>query len=258
MHKQTVFILMVFMAISVLGAVQNLAIGLNTPSMLTNWQGEINIGHRFYGQFNHEPFDTFLGTSWGANTNISYRQHLLMGTEVKLGYTSANKQYEAGAAWSFVPETLPLRAQVDVTYASFVKPLSTDRDTDIGVMLSAQNEQLWDCLTLTLNVGYNTYYQKAAFGAGADVLITNMITDGIHLLGEYYPMMSETNESDNPYLVGKHNSWAAGIEVDTWGHSFIFSVGNDPFHFSTPQLSLGTTTKGVPYLGFNIKRRINF
>jgi len=254
MKKQLLFVVMILVGISFLGAYQANSIGLITPSSLENVQGEINLGHRFYGQVNHNTLDTFFGSSSGANAFVGYRQHILFGTEAKISYTSANKQYEVGGAWQYAPEDLPVKAQLDVSAASFVKNLSTKRATDIGIMLSAQNKPIWNKMIFTLNAGYNTYYQRLALGLGTQI----MITDDLSLLGEYYPLLNDENSSDNVYHVGNHSAFAFGVAFDTYGHSFIFSLGNDPYHINTAGHSLGADSKGELHLGFNIKRRLGF
>ncbi|HPS39158.1 MAG TPA: hypothetical protein PL124_07070, partial [Candidatus Cloacimonadota bacterium] len=79
MKKQLLFVVMILVGISFLGAYQANSIGLITPSSLENVQGEINLGHRFYGQVNHNTLDTFFGSSSGANAFVGYRQHILFG-----------------------------------------------------------------------------------------------------------------------------------------------------------------------------------
>ena len=228
------------------------AIGLTTPSGLDDLQGQIGFGHRFYGVVNHDVMETFFGTSWGANAQVGYRQHLVSGSEIKLGYTSAFKQYEIGAAWKFTPQEFPVTAQIDATYSSF-KPLGfMDRETDIGVLVSAQSEPFFDRLVLTANAGYNSYYERVAAGVGVNL----KLTDTVSILGEYYPLLDDENSSDNVYAVSDHSAFSAGLKLETWGHSFVLCVGN-AYAFDPVQNSLGAVSKGKLHLGFNIKRRFD-
>ena len=254
MKKLVLFVMIILGLISLLGAYQSNSIGLNTPSSLTTLQTEINFAHRFYGRFNHDMLDTFFGSSSGANVNVGIRQHLVLGTEAKLNYYSANKKYELGAAWQYAPEDGPVQVQLDLSTASFIRDFSTQRKTDFGIMLSAQNEPLYGRLIFTLNAGYNTYYERLAAGLGTQILLT----DDLSILGEFYPLLDDENSSDNVYHVADENAFAFGIAYDLYGHSFIFSLGNDPYHFSTPGHSLGADSKGDLHFGFNVKRRLNF
>lgn len=254
MKKLALVSAVILLGISFLGAYHSNSIGLYTPSTLQNVQGEINLGHRFYGQVNHDVLDSFFGSSSGANAIVGYRQHFLFGAEAKIAYHTANKQLELGAAWQYHNDEFPVKLQLDAGYASFRKEFSTDRESDIGIMLSAQNKPIADRLIFTLNTGYNTYYERLALGLGTQILLT----DDISLLGEFYPLLDDENSSDNVYSVGKHSAFAAGIALDTYGHSFIFSLGNDPMHFNTAGHSLGADNKGILHLGFNIKRRLGF
>lgn len=254
MKKQILLALLVLLGISFLSAYQANSIGLFTPSSLDNIQGEINLGHRFYGKVNHDVLGTFFGTSMGANATLGYRQHILFGTEAKLAYTSANKMYELGAAWRYATDESPVKAQIDLTAAFFDKELSSDRASDFGVMLSAQNKPVWNRLIFTLNAGYNTYYQRLALGVGTQI----MITDDLSLLGEFYPLLNSEDSLDPIFAVGDHSAFAAGIAFDTYGHSFVFSLGNDPYHFNTAGHGLGTEYKDTLHLGFNIRRRLGF
>lgn len=252
MKKQILFVIILMLGLGALCAYQSNSIGLFTPSSLDNLQGELGLAHNFYGQFNHKPLDTFLGSSMGANVNLSYRQHLVLGTEGKISYTSSNKKYELGGAWRYYKEEAPVKVQLDLTAASFIKEMSTKRTTDFGAMLSVQNKPLMDRLIFTLNAGYNTYYQRLATGIGAQV----MLTDDLSILGEYYPLLDDTNSSDNVYSVGDKSAFAFGLAYDLYGHTFAFNLGNDPYHHDTVGHALGTYTKGVLSLGFNIKRRL--
>lgn len=252
MNKRTLALAFFLLAALCLSAETFSAVSLTTPSDLENFKSEVGFAHRFYGVVNHEPLDTFFGTSWGANVQAGFRQHLVKGTELKLAYISALKQYQVGAAWQFTPRDFPLNAQIDVTYASF-KPLGIfDRETDIGVLLSAQSDAFFDRLAVTLNAGYNTYYERIAAGVGVHLLLT----EDLSLIGEYYPLLEDANNSDNLYQVGDHSAFSAGLKMDTWGHSFVLSVSNAAA-FDPTQNSLGADSKGKLQLGFNIKRRLS-
>lgn len=242
------------LAIGGLAAYQNHAIGLYTPSALEESQGEFNIGHRFYGAVNEDPIETFFGMNNGTNANVSYRHHLPLDLEAKLGYTSSLNQYEIGVAWLLPFQILSIQTQADVSLSWLDRPGTNDRTTDIGVYVSAQNEPLFKRLAFTVNAGYNTLYERIALGLGVNLKLLEKVS----LLGEYYPLLDTAQGSQEAQtLVGSHSAFSFGIKIDTYNHNFIFSLGNAD-NFNPGRLALGSYNRNDLHFGFNIKRRLNF
>ncbi len=237
-----------------LGAYQYHAFGLYTPSVLEGWQGEFNVGHRFYGEILEEPIDNFFGMGAGTNANLSFRQHLPLDLEAKLGHTSSLNQYELGAAWKIPFEMFTLKSQADINLSWLDRPASNERTTDIGAWISAQNEPLFGRLVITANLGYNTLYERLGCGLGINV----SLLDRLSLLGEFYPLLDpEKGSPEALALMGEYPAFAAGIKLDTHNHNFLLSVGNAQ-HFNPARLALGAYSRSDLHFGFNIKRRLSF
>lgn len=251
MKMRILFLAVLALSLSLLGAYQSHSIGLFTPSTLENLQSEVNISHNFYGRINHDVIDTFFGTAGGANAGLGFRQHLFAGLEARIGYNTPLMEYNLGAAWQYAPEEWPAKLQLDVVYSSFE---IGKRRSDLGIYLTAQNRPIVDRMIFTLNAGYNTYYERIGLGLGTQFLIT----DKISLLGEIYPLLNDDNDSDNPYSVGNYSAYAFGAAFDADPYSFQVNIGNDPVHHNTAGHSLGAANKGNLHLGFNVKRRLGF
>jgi len=237
--------------ISDLNAYQNSAPTLITPTSLSPRESEINLAHRFYGPVNEKPLDTFFGMNAGANVSLSLRHNFWKTLEAKAGYTRSGKQYELGAAYRFTPNDFPVQAQVDCRYFSFVQPADNERHGNLLYLVSAQTNPLAGRLITTLNAGYDGYYERLINGAGLQVLITEKLS----LIGEYYPVWDRDSAPTvvKQYL-GKYDAFCIALKADTYGHHFIFSVGNA--NGMDPRIqSLGTDNREL-HMGFNIQRRL--
>lgn len=240
--------------VAALAGYQHSGINLVSPSVLNAREAEFNLGHRFYGTVWEDPLDTFFGMNAGANVQVGYRQNFGHGAEARAAYTRKFNQYEVGASWSFLPADYPLQAQADIAYVSFAIPQMDERRGNFRYTLSAQNKPLWDRLVMTVNAGYEGYYERFISGVGVAVLAT----ESVALIGEYYPTLDRESASDQLSAnLGAHDAFALGIKIDTYGHNFIFSVGNAD-HFEIGRQSLGTNNANKLRFGFNIRRRLYF
>ena len=73
----------------------------------------------------------------------------------------------------------------------------------------------------------------------------------VAVIGEYYPVFARDGERTGP-----EDCFAAGVELQTYGHHFALLVGNSS-QIGTRRLILGTETNDL-YFGFNICRLIEF
>lgn len=236
---------------SLLNAYQNTAPSLFTPTSLYAGESEISLVHRFYGKVNNEPLDTFFGMNSGANVHLGLRHNFWKSLEAKAAYTRMGKQYNLGVSYSFTPDDFPFQAQLDCSYFSFVQPSVNKRKDNLLYLVSAQTEPLANRLAVTLNAGYDGYYERLVNGAGLHIFIT----DKLSLTGEYYPVWDRDSASAvvKQYL-GKHDAFCLALKADTYGHHFIFSLGN-AFGMDPRIQSMGTSNRDL-HLGFNIQRRL--
>lgn len=249
-HAFSVFFTLLMFS-SLLQGYQNSAPSLITPTTLYPGEGEINLAHRFYGKLKDQPLDTFFGMDNGANVQVSARACVWKSLELKAGYTRNNKQYDLGIGYKLSPVDFPVLAQLDLKYFSFMQPGISSRRDNILYLASLQAQPWKDRLALTLNTGFDGYYERPVNGIG---LLVN-ITENLSLIGEYYPVLDRNSapERVKPYL-GKHDAYCMAIKADTYGHHFIFSLGNSKGMDPRIQ-SLGADTRDL-HLGFNIQRRL--
>lgn len=236
---------------SLLCAYQNSAPSLITPTNLFPGESELNLAHRFYGKLKDKPLDTFFGMDNGANILVSARTCVWKSLELKAGYTRRDKQYDLGMSYKISPVDFPILAQLDLKYFSFVQPGISSRRDNFLYLAVFQASPWKDRFVITLNTGYDGYYEQPVNGLGMHLFVT----DKLSLIGEYYPVWDRDSAANivKQYL-GKHDSYCIALKADTYGHHFIFSVGNS--EGMDPRIqSLGADTRDL-HLGFNIQRRL--
>jgi hypothetical protein len=256
MQKAKFIILLVIALFALeLTAYQNSFLNLVSPTELGAWESEISIAHRFRGKINEEPLDTFFGMDGGAGVGLFYRQAFIRRIEFKAGYIFDNKEYVADASWSFLPYEYPVQAQADMQFFSFEKYDfdSNDllRQNNLLLMLSAQNKPLYNRIFFNANLGYDLEDERVVSGLGIGVLALPSLT----VLGEYYPVW-DRNSAPSSLNLGKHDSYALGLKLDTYGHHFMFSLGNSDA-VNLRKLSTGSLDRDLRF-GFNIQRHMNF
>jgi hypothetical protein len=251
MNNRFILLFSIAFISSWLNAYQNSSPSLITPTSLSPRESEITLAHRFYGPVNEKPLDTFFGMNAGANVSLSLRHNFWKTLEAKAGYTRSGKQYELGAAYRFTPNDFPVQAQLDYRYFSFIQSTDSKRHGNFLYLVSAQTNPLAERLIVTLNAGYDGYYERLVSGAGLQVLITEKLS----LLGEYYPVWDRNSAADVlKQYIGKDDAFCIALKADTYGHHFIFSLGNASGMDPRIQ-SLGTDNRDL-HLGFNIQRRL--
>lgn len=248
--KQLTLFFVLICVFTTLSAYQNSSFSLFTPSSLNSGEAELNLAHRFYGVVYEEPLDTFFGMNDGANVNVSARYNIRYNLEAKAGYIRASKQYDLGVSMRLSPAEYPVQAQLDLQYFSFVQPGLEDRRDNFLYLLSAQNKPLYGIASLALNVGYDGYYDRFVNGIGLQL----KLDDRLSVIGEYYPVWDRDSAADvvKQYM-GKYDAYSFGIKANTYGHHFLFSLGNGR-EFSPARQSMGSSSNKL-HLGFNIQRQ---
>lgn len=231
-------------------AYQNSSFSLATPTDLAAGEGEIAISHRFYGQVDDDTWNTLFGINQGANVGLAASYNLPYQSGLKFGYTRQKSQTAVGGYWQIPQSSIPLQAKVDITWKSFLQPGIEDRRNAMEYTLSLQNTHLEKYATLTVNAGYDSYHDRLVNGYGIMV----PLREEISLLGEYYPVWDRDSAADvQKQYLGKYDAYAFGIKLSTWGHQFMFQLGNS-IATSPATMALGTDDTGLK-LGFNIQRR---
>lgn len=251
--RYLVLIILVFLSLN-LFAYQHSFFSLVSPSELGMMDGELMIQHRFRGAVDDDAFDTFFGMDNGANVGLAYRQAFLYGLEAKAGYIRDNSEYYLEASWRFTKEEYPVHAQVGIelySYEDFVDP--DKRNSSVLVLLAAQNKPLYDRFYLNANLGYDADASALGLGIGAGVRLISSFT----VLGEYYPDLKEDKATDDlQNSLRKKDSYSFGVKLDTYGHEFMFMLGNNE-DMNLRQILHGSLNSDLK-LGFTVKRRFGF
>ena len=228
-------------------------LNLTVPSALEPRQGEITIQHRFYGQVNEQPFQTFFGMDLGPNVGLMLRFPIGGGFEIKGGRIRDFKEYVLCASYSKHLPGIPLSGRLDIQYFTFKKDEITDRKGDMFYQVALQSDPILKRAQPCLNLGYDGYSERVGLGAG----LTMQILERLSFLGEYYPVLDRDQEDDVASArVGPKDCFAFGIKVQTYGHHFFLMVGNS-YAIGTRRLMMGTDSNDL-YFGFNIQRRLEF
>jgi hypothetical protein len=141
-------------------------------------------------------------------------------------------------------------AEVNVEFFSYRLPEMEDRRQNFFYDLAVRGDPVLDVVSPALVVAYDGYEER--FGAGFGLAVgfdREGMVKHIAAIGEYYPVLSRDEGRTGP-----EDCFAAGVELQTYGHHFAFLVGNSS-QIGTRRLMLGTASNDV-YLGFNIYRRI--
>lgn len=246
------FMLFVMMAILALplAAYQDAGFTIFSPTALSEGEGELSIFHRFQGPVDEDVWNSLFGLNSGANVGLGYRRSFPHYLEAKASYTRAKKRVELGASWRPAPENSLVAAQLDVAWFSFAETGIEERRNNFFLLASAQNGYQSRYAVLTVNAGYDAYYERVFSGAALHL----KLNEDIAVVGEYYPVWDrESAPPDLRARMGDHDAYAFGLKFGTWGHHFIFSLSNS-WQSHPTTMSLGANSSDL-YLGFNIHRR---
>ena len=226
-------------------------LNLTVPSQLEKTQLMVRIAHRFYGEIDEEPLETFFGLDQGANVSLGLRYAVLPRVELKTSYTRLQREYTVGASYAYhMPRYL--RTQLGVQFFDFQPAADAERLQNLFYSLSVQTEPIADFIMPVVNVGYDGYNEKFGVGVGVrvGVALNIRLLERVSFLGEYYPVIDREEG-----VHGDKNCFVAGIGLETYGHHFMFMVGNN-FQMNARHLMLGAETNDL-YFGANIQRVID-
>ncbi len=227
---------------------ENSMLNLEVPTNLEEGQSEFNVQHRFYGKIDEEPLDTFLGLDLGANVSLGLRHLVRPQFEANVSYTRNQKEYIVGASYAYFFPEIFLRSQLDIQFFSYKKLGIDERRQNIFYQIVLQSEPLSKRFTPVINAGYDGYNQRFGLGLGTGV----SILEDLSIMGEYFPVLDRNDDDLNKGIIGQKNRFALGIMLKTYGHHFIFILGNGT-EIGTRRLMLGTQSNDL-HLGFNIQR----
>ena len=251
---KSIFIVLYVLLVFNLTAYQRSCFGLLSPTELDNFESEISIQHRFRGAFDEEPFDTFFGINRGANVALFYRQAFIYNAELKLGYIKDNNEYLVEGSWLLPLKESPVQAQLNLQYFSYEDFFNPEkRLKNVMAVLAVQNKPVYDRLIFNANLGYEAENERLVSGIGVQVIILPTLS----WLAEYYPVWDRNSAPQGVQVqLRKHDSFGTGIKLDTYGHHFMFMLGNNE-GMTLRKSTMGSITKDLKF-GFNIQRRLEF
>jgi len=228
-------------------AYESTLLNLAAPVELDARQYEFTLQHRFYTPVEDISKTVFGdGVSSGANPGFGLRFRIGKGIDLSGTYTYNDpaKGFTIGAGYNYAIPKLQSDVRLDVEYFSF-HPFPDTREGNAFVLLAWQVKLLRGRVRPVLNVGYNHYNEKVGAAAGCGFRIFQKL----ELIGEYY-LATDPLDLDNK------DSFALGLDYQTYGHHFMIVVSNNS-ELGVRRLMRGTQSEDL-YFGFNIHRLLEF
>jgi len=235
-------------------ALEKSMLSLKLPSELDARQAQFFFQHRFYGKIDEKPLDTFFGMSEGANARLGFRVRLVKNVEVVVSHVFRDNEYALAAGYAFSVPGLPVFGQVDAEvftnkrYYFIMDGVIQKRKRFAAFRFDLTSNAILKLLTPVVNLGYDTDRKRTGLGLGLDIAITPKYS----LIGEYYPRLKKDGYEDGQMF----DSFAVGLKVQTYGHHFLFHIGNNT-EIGTRKLMAGSTVNDL-FFGFGIQRLLEF
>ena len=235
-------------------ALEKSMFSLKLPSELDARQAQFFLQHRFLGKINEKPLDTFFGMSVGAKVMLGFRVRLVKNVELVVSDQIRDNEYALAAGYAFSVPGLPVRGQVDAEFFTnkqfyfIMDGVIQKRKGFAAYRLDLTSKAILKRLTPVVNIGYDTDRKRTGLGLGLDVAISPKYS----LIGEYYPRLKKDGYEDGQMF----DSFAVGLKVQTYGHHFLFHVGNNT-EIGTRKLMAGSNVNDL-FFGFGIQRLLEF
>jgi hypothetical protein len=222
-------------------------LNLKVPTNLKAGSIVVDIEHRLLSGFNGANFDLGLrGVIWSKlELNSSYAKYMYNPRD------EIKNEFTIGASYAyFFPKIL--RGQVDIQFFSYEKELTNTRKQNLFYQLALQSEPILKTLIPVVNFAYDGDNKRFGFGAGLDAgfNISFGPIQRFSLIGEYFPVFNRYHT-----MLGDKNSFATGIVFGSYGHHFMFMLGNN-LEMGSRRLMLGAP-KNTLYFGLNIQRHLD-
>ncbi len=229
-------------------AIEPSSLNFNVPCGLAKKELVFSLQHRFYGKINDHPLDNAFGIDQGANAGLALRYRVWAGLELAGSYTRQEKEYGLAAGYAFAFPRI-LRCEAAVNYFDYKKTTVPERRRNFFYQALFQSEPVLKKILVNLTTGYDGYHERFGLGFGLDVGTDINIgpIEGVHLVAEYSPVIDPDTASTQP-----RNSFAVGFKARTYGHNFMFAVGNNT-EIGSRRLMLGASANDL-YLAVNIQR----
>ena len=222
-------------------------LNLKVPTNLKAGSIVVDIEHRLLSGFN------------GANVDLGLRYLIWSKLEFNSSFTkylaipsdTAQNEFTLGVSFAnYLPKIL--RLQADIQFFTYEQEIAKERRQNFFYQLTVQSEPILKTFTPVINVAYDGRNKRVGFGAGLDAgfNISFGPIQRFSLIGEYFPVVNRNNT-----MRDDKNSFATGIVFGTYGHHFMFMLGNS-LEIGSRRLMLGAP-KNSMYFGFNIQRHLD-
>jgi hypothetical protein len=230
---------------------ENPMLNMTVPSGLESGQSYLMINIKPTQPLKDYPKDDLYAIlDKGANAGIEFRYMAGLNIEAKAGYITGNREQYAGASYTLLTPKLFFNSQLDVQFFSYKESQGSRYDQNLFYLLSLQSVPILDeRLAISADLGYDGFNGHIGLGLGASYEIKNHV----RLLAEYYPVFKG---GDPGAVIGSTGCYSVGLKIDTFGHQFIFKVGNSG-DIGTRRMMLGTNTQDV-FVGITLMRLIAF
>jgi len=234
-------------------------LGVYSPTEMNIDDMYFSVKHRFHGDLSENLFDTALGMDAGANVMLNYKFQFYKNLELKLSYTSFQKEKGVGVSYKFKEiYWLPIVFQTDIEYFRYRQESSDNKTrSNFIYMLSLTDKSIFKSLSTVINTGYDAYNQRFVSGIGVEYTFLKEVgtIEALSIIGEYYPVADRKSAGEKlkKYL-GDDDCVNLGLKLSTYGHQFMLMISNSNY-ISARRLSLGTDEDAFWRLGFNLERK---
>jgi hypothetical protein len=210
---------------------------------------ELSINHRFYGKaFEDDPLETFFGMDDGANVAVGLRYFYTESLDFQFSHTRVGKQLMAGAGWNEMLSGA-LTSYIFAGYISEELNPVDGREGGFLGMASVSAYGLAGNIRPVIQYVYDGIDSRHGLGFGLELGISETSA----LIGEYFPVLDR--DDAEPGTVLEENAFNFGARVNSWGHQFLFILGNG-FGIGARDQMDGATDTDL-YLGFSIRRLLS-
>ena len=251
--KKLVWMAVLFLACAAARAEQfeNPMLNMTVPSGLESGQSYLMINVKPAQTLRDYPKDDLYAIlDKGVNAGIEFRYMAGLNIEAKAGYITGNREQYAGLSYTLPAPKLFFNSQLDMQFFSYKESQGSRYDQNLFYLLSLQSVPLLDeRLAISADLGYDGFNGHIGLGLGASYEIRTHV----RVLAEYYPVFKG---GDPGAVIGSTGCYSVGLKFDTFGHQFIFKVGNSG-EIGTRRMMLGTYTQDV-FVGITVMRLIAF
>jgi hypothetical protein len=203
---------------------------LDVPSGMEKGQMYVELGEKSYAPLNNYP----LGVRYMATDNIS----------AGVSYISEKMEKTAELSYTFNFEKNGFNAKIEAAYINDREAPGEPLKSKPFGLVSFQTVPFMNKM-FVVTVDYGSESGHSGLGTG----ILYNISEHNCLLAEYYPVI-------NQYKSNTTSCYSFGYKHDTYGHQFIFRVGNSS-QIGARDLMQGTNS-GNLYAGVDVMRLFAF